>query len=720
MDLIRFVAAFARRHWRAYAAAALMLVGIAVLTVMIPRQIGHIIDGLVAGDLVGSVAAGASSRCCSDGRGGLLPARGLAPASCYAAAYRLGVELRKRLYARLALQGPAFFQRQRTGDLMALATNDIDAVEMAAGEAMLAGFDGTLTLVLVVGDDVAGRRLRGWRLVALLPFPLMALALLVDLAPRARRVAAVARTLLRDLNDHVQETLAGVRTVRALGLQARSAGAVLQRWPAGAADASFDAQQLGSGLRAGRRLHPDRGHRADAGRWAAGWSGRSELTVGQLTSFSLYLGQLIWPMFAAGWVLSLLERGKAAWGRLQPVLDAPLTVDDHGTVRAGRAAARWSAHGVRFQLSGPAAARAAMASRSNCSRAARWAWSGPTGAGKSTLLRLLLRHDAPPAGQHALERRRSAATTRWTRCAPPSPGCRRKPFLFSASVAENIALARPDATRDEIEHAAKLAAVHDDILRLPHGYDTPVGERGVTLSGGQRQRVAIARALLTDAPLLLLDDALSAVDTDTEARILAHLRQARVGRTAIIVSHRLSAVADADEIVVLRDGHVAEQGDHAALLARNGWYARQWRYQQLEASLDARAESAIAHPGLPPKPAGTRTRSCARCARACLLLRAAATGAPSAVHRRRCWLMRGRRCWRRSGPLFGKCLIDHYLLPRNARLAAIAGLLLGALRGRHGGELAALPAARAAGRRWRCARCGACARACTATCCACR
>jgi ATP-binding cassette, subfamily B, multidrug efflux pump len=134
--------------------------------------------------------------------------------------------------------------------------------------------------------------------------------------------------------------------------------------------------------------------------------------------------------------------------------------------------------------------------------------------------------------------------------------------------------------------AAKLAAIHDDIQRLPHGYDTPVGERGVTLSGGQRQRVAIARALLADAPLLLLDDALSAVDVETEARILAHLREARVGRTVIIVSHRLSTVADADETIVLREGHVVEHGDHAALLAHNGWYARQWRYQQLEASLD--------------------------------------------------------------------------------------------------------------------------------------
>ena len=309
-----------------------------------------------------------------------------------------------------------------------------------------------------------------------------------------------------------------------------------------------------------------------------------QLTVGQLTSFSLYLGQLIWPMFAAGWVLSLVQRGKAAWGRLQPVLDAPLSVDDHGTIAQGRPGPL-AARGLRFHY--PGQHRPALDNVSfELPAGHTLGLVGPTGAGKSTLLRLVLRHHAPAAGSLRwagvdLQDYTLAALRAGIAWVP------QEAFLFSATVAENLALARPDATREQIVEAAQLAAVHEDILRLPQGYDTPVGERGVTLSGGQRQRVALARALLADAPLLLLDDTLSAVDTDTEARILAHLRRSRADRTTVIVSHRLSAVVHADRIVVLREGHVAEQGDHEALLAANGWYARQWRYQQLEASLDA-------------------------------------------------------------------------------------------------------------------------------------
>jgi ATP-binding cassette, subfamily B, multidrug efflux pump len=579
LSLYGLIGRFLQRHSASYAASGLMLAGIACLIVWIPRQIGHLVDGLVTHSLAGDALLQQLA---------LLIAAGFVVyflrvgwrLKLFAAAYRLGVELRESLYSRLAQQGPHFYQGQRTGDLMALATNDIDAVEMAAGEAMLAAFDGSLTLVLVVAMMSFGVDAR-LAACALLPFPFMALGFWWI----SRHVHEAWRGSLETfgaLNDHVQETLSGVRTLRALGLLARSEGQFRQLATA-AADASFGAQRWEAAYEpaVGFTLSVATAMTLGVGGWLV-WSG--QLTVGQLTSFSLYLGQLIWPMFAAGWVLSLLERGKAAWGRLQPVLGAPLSVDDHGTVTQVDAGPL-AANAVRFSY--PGQGRPALEDVTLLLPAGRTlGLVGPTGSGKSTLLRLLLRHHAPDAGSlqwngvalqdYTLDALRSAIA--WVP---------QEAFLFSASVAENIALARPGATREQVEQAARLAAVHDDILHLPQGYDTPVGERGVTLSGGQRQRVAIARALLVDAPLLLLDDALSAVDTDTEARILAHLRQARVGRTVIIVSHRLSAVADADHTLVLHAGRVVEEGEHMALVAQGGWYARQWRYQQLEASLDA-------------------------------------------------------------------------------------------------------------------------------------
>lgn len=641
MTLTRLIGSFVRRHWRAYVASALMLVGVALLTVWIPRQVGAVIDGLVAGRLTGTGVLREVLLIAAMG-GAIYFLRVGWRLRLFAAAYRLGVELRTRLYERFTLQGLPFFQKQRTGDLMARATNDVDAVEMAAGEAFLAAFDGTLTLVLVVAMMTLGI---DWRLglVALLPFPLMAWAFWI-ISRRVHDAWALSLERFSSLNEHVQETVAGVRTLRALGLEARAERDFAQRTQA-AADAGFTAQKWESAYEpaVGLTLSAASVLTLTVGGWLVS---QRELTVGQLTAFTMYLGQLIWPMFAAGWVLSLIERGKAAWERLEPVLGAPLSVDDHGTVTAAPAgtlrfervsftypSVRSSdeADGVRAERAperadtafgfasvqsvaddavarsdgpagGPLPALVDVSFELPAGRTLGIV--GPTGAGKTTLLALLLRHYAPAQGElrwgsHRLDDYRLAALRGAIAWVP------QEAFLFSASIADNIALARPQSTRGEIEHAAKLAALHDDVLRFPQGYDTQVGEKGVTLSGGQRQRVAIARALLAQTeepaaapPLLLLDDALSAVDTGTETKILAHLRGTLAGggaarRTAIIVSHRLSAVVDADQILVLKQGRVVERGTHDQLLALDGWYAAQWRYQQLEASLERDAGKAV-------------------------------------------------------------------------------------------------------------------------------
>jgi ABC-type multidrug transport system fused ATPase/permease subunit len=737
MSLAALIRSFVRRHAAAYAAAALMLLGVALLTVWLPRQIGHLIDALVARRLAGPalwrelgwlLAAGA----------GIYVFRVGWRIRLYAAAYQMGIELRRRLHARLAIQGPRFYQTRRTGDLMALATNDVDAVEMAAGEAMLAGFDGSLTLVLVVATMALGvdGRLAA---IALLPFPLMAWSFAwISRHVHDRSMQALDR--FGALNDHVQETLSGVRTLRALGLEARSAS-LFAELAEKAADAAYWSQRWEARYEpaVGMTLATSIVLSLGLGGWLV-WHG--ELTIGQLTSFGLYLTQLIWPMFAAGWVLALWQRGRAAWTRLSAVLDEPLAIDDDGSVspvRPGDIALR----DVRFAY--PGSHHAALDGLSlHITPGTTLGLVGPTGSGKSTLLKLLLRQWTPQAGQvswggvdladYTLEALRAGIA--WVP---------QEPILFSASVAENIALARPGATLAQVQAVAELAAVHDDILRLPQAYDTPVGERGVTLSGGQRQRVAIARALLADAPLLLLDDALSAVDTETEHRILEHLRDQRLGRTVIIVSHRLSAVADADLVAVLRHGHLAERGTHAQLLAKGvavSWYAQQWRIQQLELSAPTLPPVAapqggfcsgpaepdprrrLGAPTLPPVAAPQGGFCCGpaepdprrrlggggSCGAPGVVASRAGlcggwwrvagmneeSGAGATVRRAGALLWRaarpdGRHLWVGAlwlavaagldalGPVLGKAFIDRYLLPRDPAIGAMGGLLFGAL-----------------------------------------
>ncbi|MGR7920639.1 ABC transporter ATP-binding protein [Zobellella denitrificans] len=575
MKLFRQLAWFFKAHWRTYSLALLMLATVAVMNMSIPYLIGQAVDSLIAsptGEAEGRLLV-------------LILLLGIAIYGLrlgwrwilFGTSYRLGNLLRRRFFELLTRQGQAFYSRHNTGDLMARATNDIDAIEVAAGEGVLSGFDGLLTLLLVL---VIIFGVIDWRLslVALLPFPLMGLAF-YRISNRIHHHFKAALEQFSVLNDKAQEAIAGVRLVKSMGreeIESRQFGAIAEaaaerNYQVARAEALYEPVVF---LSMSAALLLTLGF----GAWLI-W--HEQLSVGQLTSFTLYLAQLIWPMFAFGWLLNIVERGSAALTRVEALLAVPDSVSDRGRHRPEDAHIRVRELGFHY----PEQRQAALSGLSFELAPGRvLGLAGPTGAGKSTLLQLLMRYWETEPGQisiggHPIADCRLDALRGLFAYVPQDA------FLFSASIADNIRLGRPEASQDEVMDAARQACVHDDIAALPRGYDTQVGERGMTLSGGQRQRLAIARALLSRAPILVLDDALSAVDVHTEQQILHQLRGRR-DQGCIIVSHRLSALEHADQILVLNHGRRQQAGRHGQLIAQDGWYSRMWAYQQLEAVLD--------------------------------------------------------------------------------------------------------------------------------------
>ena len=313
---------------------------------------------------------------------------------------------------------------------------------------------------------------------------------------------------------------------------------------------------------------------------------KARITLGEFVAFTVYLASLNWPMVALGWVVGLFQRGAASFRRLLEILDQPRDIESRaGALAPGECRGELEFRGLSFSY--PDTSRAVLREISFTVPAGRTvALVGHTGAGKSTILSLLPRLFDPPAGAVFLDgvdvRDYDLAWLRSKIAWAPQ-----ETFLFSATVAENIAYGVEHAPDEDIERAARVAHLGGDVRGFPQGFATPVGERGITLSGGQKQRTAIARAVLRDAPVLLLDDCLSSVDTHTEEAILSELRREMRRRTTLIVSHRVSTVRDADLILVLEEGAVVERGTHDDLLGHAGRYAALWREQQLEEEIEA-------------------------------------------------------------------------------------------------------------------------------------
>ena len=582
MSVLLKLSWFFRQEWRNYLVAFCALISIAGLIMIPPWITGRIVDAVAQDRLTLSMLL--SNLSLLLGVGLLIYLlRILWRRKLYGSSYKLAAQLRSRIYDHLTLMSPAFFQQHRTGDLMARATNDVTAVEMTAGEAVLASVDGVFTGVIVLTIMMITL---SWKLtlLALLPWPLMGYFMWL-FGTQMHDAFREAQRQFSLLNDKTQESISGVRLIKAFGRQSQTLDEYTDvtddvsraNLAVAKVDAKYDPVIF---ITVGTSFMLAVG----GGAW---WIHRGELSLGELTTFTMYLGYLIWPMFAYGWTLNLLERGSAAHKRIEELLHTAPQISDSGTLdQPADIGLTIDIDAFRY----PGNEQAALHDI-HCAIAAGTTFGivGHTGSGKSTLINLLLRlyevgvedeQTRITLASRPLDNYRLAALRRQFGLVPQDP------FLFSVSIAENIALGYPEATLDQIRAAARLACIDDDIMDFPEQYATMVGERGITLSGGQKQRIAIARALLLDPPILELDDSLSAVDMRTERRILRHLKQARHGRSNIIVCHRLSALIDADEIIVLRHGEIEERGGHRELLTQHGWYAQMFHYQQIEASLD--------------------------------------------------------------------------------------------------------------------------------------
>ncbi|EII5414210.1 TPA: ABC transporter transmembrane domain-containing protein [Vibrio alginolyticus] len=567
-----------QQKWRHYVGSILLFAVISALQLVPPKAVGIIVDGVVDNTLDTNTLilwlSGLTVLIFT-----IYGCRILWRIWLFGASWELGTILRNRLYRHLSTQPPRFFERYKTGDLMARGTNDVRNIVMTAGEGVLTAADSLITgiaVLIIMVTQVS------WKLtvMALLPMPFLAIIIFFIVRILHQRFR-VAQEAFSTMSDMTQESLNGVRMLRAFGLenqeQQRFEEVVDDTGEKNIAvarvDARFDpAIQLTIGLSfllsvaAGAYL-------VDKG----------EITLGDLTAFTMYLGLMIWPMLAFAFLFNILERGSAAWNRLQEIFDEkPEIISGNKPIENKPLPLKIDIDDFHWSSDLPPALTEVNI---ELEPGKMLGVAGPVGSGKSTLLTLLLR-------QHDLENGsikfgdveiKDALLPQWrNRFAVVN----QSPFLFSKSIFDNIALGNPNAEKEEVYRAAKLACIHDDIEKFPEGYQTEVGEKGITLSGGQKQRIAIARAMLLNAQVLVLDDALSAVDGRTEHQILKNLETYYRNQALIVIAHRLTALEAADEIIVLNHGHITERGQHSALLAHQGWYAEMFEYQKLEQAME--------------------------------------------------------------------------------------------------------------------------------------
>jgi ATP-binding cassette, subfamily B, multidrug efflux pump len=490
-------------------------------------------------------------------------------------------DLRSDFYAHLQKLPFEFYQTHRTGDLMARATNDLSAVRMIVGPALMYSMNTVFAMALLVPLMAS----ISWRLtlLAFLSMPLVATATNY-FSKRIHDRFEKVQEYFGTVSNRAQESLAGVRVIRAYTQEQ----AEIESFKL--VNREFVNRNLQL-IRLSGIFHPILQFFIGLGFIAVLWFGGGlviggKISIGQFVQFTLYLGYLVWPMIALGWVINIFQRGMASMGRMHQIMSIEPSIRDAGDVPSIDAIeGEIEFRDLTFTY-GEAREPALKDINLHIEPGQTVAFVGSVGSGKSTMMNLVTRLlDAEP-GQVLIDglpiREIPLSVLRSAIGYVPQ-----ETFLFSETIAENIAFGVEHATAEEIERAATEAGIAEDILEFPEGFETLVGERGITLSGGQKQRTAIARALIRRPRILILDDALSSVDTYTEEKILGHLRRIMRGRTSLIVSHRVSTVKDADVIAVLEDGRIAERGTHDSLIARGGLYAELYEKQLLEEELAA-------------------------------------------------------------------------------------------------------------------------------------
>jgi ATP-binding cassette, subfamily B, multidrug efflux pump len=568
---------FFKENWKRYSVAIFLLTIVGILDVIPPKLVGNAIDDIHLGSMSWDVLSKY-----------LWLLAGITIISyamtyvwmyqLFGGAFLVERKLRSNFMGHLLKMTPTFFEKNRTGDLMARATNDLKAISVTAGFGVLTLIDSSvfmLTILFTMGFLIS------WKLTiaAILPLPIMALLMKVYGA-RIHKRFTEAQDSFGDLNDKVLESIAGVRVIRAY-VQERADEGRFSDMTEDVYKKNIEVAKIDSLFDPTIKVLVGLSYLIGLG-YGAYLVFHQSITLGQLVSFNVYLGMLIWPMFAIGELINIMQRGNASLDRVQETLDYVQDVKDPDRPQSVGTPENVAFNDVDFQY--PSSQVKNLTSlKVKIEKGHTLGVVGKTGSGKTTFIKQLLREYPAGSGslsiagvpikELTLEQVRS-----WIGYVPQDH------VLFSRTVKENILFGRHDADERDLEQAIELADFKKDLEMLPDGLSTLVGEKGVALSGGQKQRISIARALIKNPEILILDDSLSAVDAKTEAKIIENIRNEREGKTTIITTHRLSAVQHADWIIVLDDGKVVEEGVHGTLLENEGWYREQFDRQQVEDS----------------------------------------------------------------------------------------------------------------------------------------